>query len=79
MQHITKIATNAHTVTGVAFLNLPPIVNALGVSRITSRVVSLFSLSFLLQSTQPMFIFFIFFQEQGCRNDLLSKCDGPVP
>jgi hypothetical protein len=26
-----------------------------------------------------MFILFNFFQEQGRRNDLLSKCDGPVP
>ncbi len=26
-----------------------------------------------------MFILLNFFQEQGRRNDLLSKCDGPVP
>ena len=26
-----------------------------------------------------MFIILIFFQERGRRNDLMSKCDGPVP
>jgi hypothetical protein len=34
---------------------------------------------FFLHSTYSMFILFNFFQEQGRRNDLLSKCDGPVP
>ena len=38
MPKYQKNVTNAHTVTGVAFSNLPPIINALGVSRITSCV-----------------------------------------
>jgi hypothetical protein len=33
---------------------------------------------FFLYSTHPMFIMFNFFIEQGRRNDLPSKCDGPV-
>ncbi len=76
---------NAHAVTGVAFLNLPPIVNALGVSRITYCVslkilVSLIVFNSIftpINLTNAYHLLFV--QEQGRRNDLLSKCDGLVP
>jgi hypothetical protein len=67
------------------FLNLPPIVNALGVSRITSRVslkilVSLIVLaSFFTPINSTNVYIFIFFQEQGCCHDLFSKGISPVP
>ncbi len=76
---IKRIATNAHAVTGVAFLNLPPIVNALGVLRITLCVplknlvsVIVFYTIFTPINSTNVYIF-IFFQEQGHRNDLISK------
>jgi hypothetical protein len=52
-----KIAPNAHKATGVAFLNLPPIFNALGASRCTyfatfNIPVSLFMLNLIILSIQ---------------------------
>ncbi len=82
--HIKRIATNAHTVTGVVFLNLPPIVNALGVLRIT-LCVSLKNLvsiivycTFFTPINSTNVYIFIFFQEQGHCNDLISKGGSPV-
>jgi hypothetical protein len=59
------------------FLNLHPIVNALGVLRIT-LFIYLKNLVSIIHSTQPLLLTF-FCQEQGRRNDLLSKYDGPIP
>jgi hypothetical protein len=76
---IKRIAKNEHAVTGVAFLNLPPIVNALGVSRITSHVslknlVSLIILaSFFTPINSTNVYIFIIFQEQGRRNICFQK------
>jgi hypothetical protein len=52
-----KIAPNAHEATGIAFLNLPPIFNALGASRCTyfstfNILVSLFMLNLVILSIQ---------------------------
>ena len=83
--NIKKIVTNAHAVTVVACSNLPPIINALSVSRITycvflnilvSHIVSNTNFP-LLNSTTSSSPFFC--QEQGRCNDLLSKYDGAVP
>jgi hypothetical protein len=87
LKYLERIALklNALSVTGVVFLNLPPIVNALGVSRITSSVsltilVSLIVLaSFFTPINSTNVYIFIFFQEQGRRNDLFSKGVSPVP
>ena len=80
---IKRIATNAHAVTGVAFLNLPPIVNALGVLRITLCVSLKNLVSIILRLCIIFYSIqlnnFICFQEQGRRNDLYSKCVSPVP
>ena len=79
MQNIKKNATNAHAVTGVAFLNLPPIVNTLGVSRITSRVslkilVSLIVFTSIFTPINSTNVYYLyFFLEQDRRNDLLSN------
>jgi hypothetical protein len=80
---IKRIATNTHAVTAVVFLNLPPIVNALGVLRIT-LCVSLKNLVSIILRLCIIFYsirlnIFIFFQEQGRRNDLFSKGVSPVP
>jgi hypothetical protein len=68
------------------FLNLHPIVNALGVLRITlfislkNLVSIILRLCIIFYSTQLNHFFLPFFcQEQGRRNDLLSKYDGPIP
>jgi len=81
MQNTIRIATNAHAVTGVAFLNLPPIVNALGVSSVSLKnLVSLIVLaSFFTPINSTNVYIFIIIQEQGCRNDLFSKGVSPVP
>jgi hypothetical protein len=85
LKYLERIALNALSVTGVVFLNLPPIVNALDVSRITSRVslknlVSLIVLaSFFTPINSTNVYIFIFFQELGRRNDLFSKGVSPVP
>ncbi len=85
--NIKKNVTNAQRSIGLAFLNLPPIVNALDVSRITSCVSLKILVSHIvttsifysfLHSTQPLLLTF-FWREQGRCNDLLTKCDGPVP
>ncbi len=65
-------------VTGVAFLNIPPIFNALGALRCTYHAslnipVSLLKdawSKYFLNLTHPNFILFNFFPEQGRRNDL---------
>ncbi len=67
-----KIAPNARKVTGVAFLNLPPIFNALAASRCISRaslniLVSLIMLApffFSIQLTQFLFCL-IFFKNKA--------------
>ena len=71
---VKRIAMNAQAVTVVAFLNLPPIVNALGVLRITlcvslKNLVSIIILStFFTPINSTNVYIFIFFQEQGRRN-----------
>ena len=63
LKYLEWIALNTLSVTGVVFLNLPPIVNALIFTPINSTNVYIF----------------IFFQEQGRRNDLFTKGVSPVP
>jgi len=85
MQNIKKML-RMHTQTPeFPCLNLPPIVNALGVSRqnasvslkICESLIVLASFFTPINSTNVYYLYF--FQEQGRRNDLLSKRDGPVP
>jgi hypothetical protein len=59
-QNIKKNALNAREVTGVVFLNLPPIFNALGASRCTYRDSFYARSHYYLDSTHPMILLFNF-------------------